>query len=161
MARACDSWASSATKGDCVPVPQHHTPARPKGISLIAALAFLAALVSMYTLIASGIMLSRASTEPALRAMWQGELVAAAVQLLMYSAMGLGLWHLRTWGRYLAIGWYLVLIGQFLTQAWSWNWTPDVALRSTLLRAVGPVAIIVYLLRPTVAAAFHRAKTEP
>jgi hypothetical protein len=137
---------------------QHHVPARPKGISLLAGLAFVGGLVHLTKLIIACIMLSPLSTNVVVPITWQGWIPSSGLLLLAYGALWYGLWYLKKWGRNLATAWYLLVSANDLLHLRTWKDGLDVA---TLLGGLVAAAIVVYLLTPTVAVAFHRATTEP
>jgi hypothetical protein len=112
---------------------QRRLPARPKGISLLAGLAFVGGLVNLTNLLIACIMLSPLSTKVVVRPTWQGSIPSSGLLLLAYGALWYGFWYLKKWGRNLAIAWYLLASANHLLHLRTWNGGLDVAmLLSTL-----------------------------
>jgi hypothetical protein len=85
-------------------------------------------------------------------------LVAPTVSVLMNLAVGHGLWHLRPWGRRVAIGWdALVAVLTALIAGWQWKYSASVRLDQWpdyLVSDGLPWFVLAVMLRPKTRAVF-------
>ena len=133
----------------------HAGAGRPVGVGMIAAIALLTAGVFGLRIFGAIRVLSGSvpGVDPAASTVIP-QLIVPLVLLPVCIATGVGLWRLKEWGRYLAIGCMVLAIVNLFVQSFS---APrlSVGLLNALSVSMLPGAILLYLLHPSIRTAFH------
>jgi peptidoglycan/LPS O-acetylase OafA/YrhL len=82
---------------------------RPRGVTLLAGLALLAAVAQIVWAIGSGWFIHQATADEGAWTTTLGQL-GRVLMGLIYGLIGFGLWNLRRWARRVAIGWSALAI---------------------------------------------------
>lgn len=128
---------------------------RPVGVLLIALLCFVAIPVVIVFIAATlpefldGSGLNRGQA--------MLSLVLGVALVPLFSVTGVGLWRLRAWARWLAIGFLAVSIASIVIDALL-RYPLSTGAIVALGRGAIPTGLLLYLLHPSIGAAFHRSR---
>lgn len=73
----------------------------------------------------------------------------------IFAVIGVGLWRLRRWGLYLAVGFLVIAVAAIVIDSLT-RYTSSTGWRLALNRGIIPAVLIFYLLHPSIRAAFRQ-----
>jgi hypothetical protein len=128
---------------------------RPVGVLLIAGLCFFAAL-----LVSVNVFFNVLEPDGISGILTRGPL-GFGISLLLaafFVATGVGLWRFREWGRYCAVAFVATSIVTSGIDSFA-RYPAQTALMLTFIRSLLPIALLLYLLHPSIRPAFRRRST--
>lgn len=131
---------------------QTESTGRPVGVILIAAVCFFFAVAMAFVALQSALGASSDAADAVLSPQW---LLVASALIPVCTISGIGLLMRRNWARYLVVAGMVAAIIGLIVRGLGMS-SLEYGMRNAFTGSLLPVAIMLYLLHPSIRAAFQR-----
>jgi uncharacterized membrane protein (DUF2068 family) len=128
-------------------------------VAIIAVMFLVYGLVVAYNAVEAFRVMYNPATSATIRSDARLALILALAQLPFYATTAVGLWRRKQWGRYFALMFLAINIVRFVADAFFFP-TLTTGLLVALSRSVIPIALLLYLLHPSIRPAFRSGRTS-